>query len=117
MYDIGKTKMNLAVVSIASACEFTFGHELGMKITPISTLWLWVSGHLLGLSHQKRGKEFNEDFSYGHGYEIPSLDEQKGTRTVMAISNNEFNQRMNVYSNPREGTGTFDTADNARVLW
>ena len=29
VYDIGRKKMNLAVVSIAGACEYTFGHEIG----------------------------------------------------------------------------------------
>ena len=34
----------------------------------------------------------------------------------MATSRFQFMKRLNVYSNPRIGTGTVETEDNARVL-
>ena len=78
---------------------------------------IWYLGHLLGLSHQKVGKDQNKYFSYGHGYGIaPKKNEKAGTRTVMAKSSALFKKRLNVYSSPLIGTGTPQTEDNARVL-
>jgi len=103
LYDIARKKANLAVVSIAGACPFTFGHEIG---------------HILGLKHQAvYGEERNKFFSYGHGHKIARREGNKeGTRTIMATSSNLYKKRLNVYSNPEEDTGDSDSADNARVL-
>ena len=119
-YDIGRHrgKTNLAVVSIAGACEYTFGHELGGEILIIQMLELNCLGHLFGLAHQKDGNQDENDyFSYGHGFRISRKKGNKeGTRTVMATASGGYKHRLNLYSNPMQGTGTSDSADNARVL-
>merc|ERR1712127_573408 len=75
-------------------------------------------GHNYGCQHNKENGH-NTHYDYGYGWFIGP--DGFGYRTCMAYSEDGHKTRLNRFSNPLlfydgEVTGTFDTADNARVI-